>query len=866
MHALRLLNSTPKGNQEGKQFYPVLLLHIFFCFEEIVKMISKLKLQEIVQAEYSNVPTYVFAKDGSDCAPQFRASVSFCGLTFQSPGSSRTLREAENAAANVALDALFAKPDDEHMQTNGPAVPIQIQSGEIHSNLQKEANKEEMLQPPGSLPSTSESGITNMLPTSGQKEQTAQLPQIHPHSFPSSRVHFASPRGLSASDNSGRGTNKQNMGNICSISGNSRNEKNNEQENNITTGMLGKRQRPEDLQQPEERISISQFCPGNHKSQLYDFAMACGFHFPAYSSINVGLSHRPRFKATVNFDGQTFESPGFFDKLRQAERAASLEALNSFSERVSTLVESPIGKILLEIKAQKEGSPLPVYKTTISNVSCRPIFTSTVKFNGMEFEGKAANNKKKAENNAATVAWSALKELKGSTVSTLQVPRDKGKAPVCESNDHPLTQMINHLKEETIRAASNVSAHNLPKAKRLAFEDQVKKLTMEMERLQELITSISYGSCTFGKIPQGTDQSQVQQEKNVDNDSRWGIPDVGDLPTNGWVSCGNFDNRGQHPTGSQANPNINHSLAQPCTNRSREIAQNTDQARVQQENNVQNVVDNVSRWGMPDVGDLPFNGWGGSGNFENRGQQPTGFQANPNTNYPSARPCTNRSRGRQQFRGRHKGRSGGRFDGCSNWASPPTNDKQAPAFQWAVCSNQNGVQQERNAQNGALNVGSGWDVAGISDPTTTEWDGWGNPEDINQPQVGSQTTTWRDFSSAQGRPNLPSAQDRPSRSRSKPRFPSHSSGRRGRSFSSTKHTEWTPPTRNDKQFPRLELAISPVRANVQEENVQTEETDDDGVEWILPDSNDPPAVVTGGWNNFDDKDPPPTTGIVAPCA
>ena len=54
----------------------------------------------------------------------------------------------------------------------------------------------------------------------GQKEQIALALQIYPHSNPSSRVQFVSPQELLASDNSERGTNTQNMGNICLTSGN----------------------------------------------------------------------------------------------------------------------------------------------------------------------------------------------------------------------------------------------------------------------------------------------------------------------------------------------------------------------------------------------------------------------------------------------------------------------------------------------------------------------------------------------------------------------------------------------------------------------------------------------------------------------
>nr|GEX24162.1 double-stranded RNA-binding protein 2-like [Tanacetum cinerariifolium] len=44
-----------------------------------------------------------------------------------------------------------------------------------------------------------------------------------------------------------------------------------------------------------------------------------------------GPDHAPRFKALVNFNGDSFESPNYFTTLRQAEHAAAEVALSSLS-------------------------------------------------------------------------------------------------------------------------------------------------------------------------------------------------------------------------------------------------------------------------------------------------------------------------------------------------------------------------------------------------------------------------------------------------------------------------------------------------------------------------------------------------------
>lgn len=70
-----------------------------------------------------------------------------------------------------------------------------------------------------------------------------------------------------------------------------------------------------------------------YKNRLQELAQRSCFNLPAYSCIREGPDHAPRFKATVNFNGEAFESPTFCSTLRQAEHAAAEVALNTFAER-----------------------------------------------------------------------------------------------------------------------------------------------------------------------------------------------------------------------------------------------------------------------------------------------------------------------------------------------------------------------------------------------------------------------------------------------------------------------------------------------------------------------------------------------------
>lgn len=72
---------------------------------------------------------------------------------------------------------------------------------------------------------------------------------------------------------------------------------------------------------------------GMFKNQLQELAQRSCFNLPAYACIREGPDHAPRFKATVNFNGELFESPSYCSTLRQAEHAAAEVALNTLSRR-----------------------------------------------------------------------------------------------------------------------------------------------------------------------------------------------------------------------------------------------------------------------------------------------------------------------------------------------------------------------------------------------------------------------------------------------------------------------------------------------------------------------------------------------------
>ncbi|BAS92299.1 Os05g0150400, partial [Oryza sativa Japonica Group] len=157
---------------------------------------------------------------------------------------------------------------------------------------------------------------------------------------------------------------------------------------------------------------------GMYKNQLQELAQRSCFNLPSYACIREGPDHAPRFKATVNFNGETFESPAFCSTLRLAEHAAAEVALNELSKRgpssslaAKVLDETGIYKNLLQETAHRAGLKLPVYTTIRSGPGHTPVFTCTVELAGMTFTGNPGKTKKQAQKNAAMAAWSELKQL-----------------------------------------------------------------------------------------------------------------------------------------------------------------------------------------------------------------------------------------------------------------------------------------------------------------------------------------------------------------------------------------------------------------------------------------------------------------------
>ncbi|KAG7568358.1 Double-stranded RNA-binding domain [Arabidopsis thaliana x Arabidopsis arenosa] len=210
-----------------------------------------------------------------------------------------------------------------------------------------------------------------------------------------------------------------------------------------------------------------------YKNQLQELAQRSCFNLPSYTCIREGPDHAPRFKATVNFNGEIFESPQYCSTLRQAEHSAAEVALNALSNRGPShslasriLDETGVYKNLLQEIAQRVGAPLPRYTTFRSGLGHQPVFTGTVELAGITFTGDPAKNKKQAEKNAAMAAWSSLKQLAKETSSSMPEPEN-----IDELEQVIIARaLINYRIKENIGTGSSSSAP-VPFAKKFFMQN-----------------------------------------------------------------------------------------------------------------------------------------------------------------------------------------------------------------------------------------------------------------------------------------------------------------------------------------------------------------------------------------------------------
>ncbi|KAH7862515.1 hypothetical protein Vadar_005929 [Vaccinium darrowii] len=199
-----------------------------------------------------------------------------------------------------------------------------------------------------------------------------------------------------------------------------------------------------------------------YKMQLQNYAQSKNLAPPFYSSISEGPPHALQFQATVTIDGQSFDSPGHFRTLKEAEHGAAK-------------IDTRLYKNLLQELAQSEGFSLPEYKTEKCGPPHMLTFFSTVEVEGEIFHGKGAKSHKMAEQNAANVAYTAFVERKstrcGGLTSGVSLAEEMRKCLLSSDPSKEFEPQAKQIKDEEVVSTANVSGSTIESPALLKVED-----------------------------------------------------------------------------------------------------------------------------------------------------------------------------------------------------------------------------------------------------------------------------------------------------------------------------------------------------------------------------------------------------------
>ncbi|KAK7300699.1 hypothetical protein RJT34_11547 [Clitoria ternatea] len=167
-----------------------------------------------------------------------------------------------------------------------------------------------------------------------------------------------------------------------------------------------------------------------HKNNLEAFARRSNIAVPVYETVNKGQPHLPLFKSTVSVGGVSYTSQITFPHRKAAEQEAARLALENLLQKIrdeacSFVSEnSTFCKSILHEYAAKLNLEKPVYNI-VHQGSPRPVFTSSLVFNGTSYTGNTARSKKDAEQSAARAAILSILGNPDSGTTLIEISKSK---------------------------------------------------------------------------------------------------------------------------------------------------------------------------------------------------------------------------------------------------------------------------------------------------------------------------------------------------------------------------------------------------------------------------------------------------------
>ncbi|XP_029128483.1 double-stranded RNA-binding protein 1 [Cajanus cajan] len=150
---------------------------------------------------------------------------------------------------------------------------------------------------------------------------------------------------------------------------------------------------------------MDHFC----KNQLHNNAPKNNLDPPEFTCKIEDLPSDSHYKATVQVNVQSSESPAFFNTAKEVEQAAAQLDLMPLSPDIFEKGDSDSFMTSLLKLTEREGFCKPTCKTMQAGSPHMPTFFSTVEIEGVEFHGKGSRSMQQAEEDAAKIAYIALK-------------------------------------------------------------------------------------------------------------------------------------------------------------------------------------------------------------------------------------------------------------------------------------------------------------------------------------------------------------------------------------------------------------------------------------------------------------------------
>ncbi|CAJ1964220.1 unnamed protein product [Sphenostylis stenocarpa] len=194
-----------------------------------------------------------------------------------------------------------------------------------------------------------------------------------------------------------------------------------------------------------------------HKNQLPNNARMNSLDSSVFACKTEDLPPANDFKTTVLVNGQSIESPSFSNTIKETNQASHLMSLlPDFFKGDSDSFKTKLMKL-----TEKESCRMPTYKTMQTGSFHMPTFFSTLEVEGVEFHGKGCRSKKDAEEDAAKIAYIALKQC-GLNMYTAFSPSQIEHKSVLSILNSDIVKCIQNVKLEDLNETllANVKVSN----------------------------------------------------------------------------------------------------------------------------------------------------------------------------------------------------------------------------------------------------------------------------------------------------------------------------------------------------------------------------------------------------------------------